>query len=155
MGKFNGQLDSTDKDKVIKLVVTAHGIHKKINETQQASLSLFQMVCCHVLVHLMMWLTVMLRSMRRGTLRTTCCHCLRLHHAFVCMSQVPSYLIWFEHKTSVLHHIHPSQDEAPLISDFRCSGSPLALEGSIPNCLQLIRALTVHLCLHDHIKGDL
>ena len=60
MGEFKDQLDSTEKDKVTKLVtelrelavkgqaadpsITAEAIREKIHETQQASLGLFQKV---------------------------------------------------------------------------------------------------------------
>ena len=60
MNEFKGQLDTTEKEKVTKLVgelrelaakgqvgdasVTADQIQEKINETQQASLGLFQKV---------------------------------------------------------------------------------------------------------------
>lgn len=60
MGEFKDQLDATEKDKVTKLVtelrelavkgqaadpsITAEVIREKINETQQASLGLFQKV---------------------------------------------------------------------------------------------------------------
>ena len=60
MGEFKDQLDAAEKDKVTKLIgelrevaakaqggdasVTADNIREKINETQQASLGLFQKV---------------------------------------------------------------------------------------------------------------
>ena len=60
MNEFKGQLDTTEKEKVTKLIgelrelaakgqvgdalVTADQIQEKINETQQASLGLFQKV---------------------------------------------------------------------------------------------------------------
>lgn len=60
MNEFKDQLDSTEKEKVTKLVaelrevavkgqagdatITADAIREKINETQQASLGLFQKV---------------------------------------------------------------------------------------------------------------
>jgi molecular chaperone DnaK len=60
MNEFKDQLDATEKDKVTKLVaelreiavkgqagdasITADAIREKINETQQASLGLFQKV---------------------------------------------------------------------------------------------------------------
>ena len=61
MNEFKDQLDAAEKDKVTKLIaelreiaikgqagdasVTADAIREKINETQQASLGLFQKVC--------------------------------------------------------------------------------------------------------------
>lgn len=61
MNEFKDQLDAAEKEKVLKLVaelrglaikgqaadpsITAETIWEKINETQQASLGLFQKVC--------------------------------------------------------------------------------------------------------------
>jgi molecular chaperone DnaK len=61
MNEFKDQLDATEKEKVAKLIselrelavkgqaadatITADAIREKINETQQASLGLFQKVC--------------------------------------------------------------------------------------------------------------
>jgi molecular chaperone DnaK len=63
MSEFKDQLDATEKEKVTKLVsqlrevalkgqagdasITADAIREKINETQQASLGLFQKVRYH------------------------------------------------------------------------------------------------------------
>lgn len=68
MGEFKDQLDATEKEKVAKLVaelrevavkgqagdasVTADAIREKINETQQASLGLFQKVSPYLLTSL-------------------------------------------------------------------------------------------------------
>lgn len=67
MNEFKDQLDATEKEKVTKLVaelrelavkgqaadatVTADAIREKINETQQASLGLFQKVSYRCLHH--------------------------------------------------------------------------------------------------------
>lgn len=85
MNEFKDQLDATEKEKVAKLVtelrelavkgqaadatVTADAIREKINETQQASLGLFQKVSngcfrCEDDAE------SLLRSMKNGTLRT-------------------------------------------------------------------------------------
>lgn len=64
MNEFKDQLDATEKEKVSKLVaelrelavkgqaadpsITAEIIREKINETQQASLGLFQKACMFV-----------------------------------------------------------------------------------------------------------
>ena len=86
MNEFKDQLDAAEKDKVNKHVtelreiaakgqagdgaVTADAIREKINETQQASLSLFQKVRNHSLVPVYHSHTVvMYRSMRRRTRR--------------------------------------------------------------------------------------
>ena len=86
MNEFKDQLDAAEKDKVNKHVtelreiaakgqagdgaVTADAIREKINETQQASLSLFQKVRNHSLVTAYHPHTVvMYRSMRRRTRR--------------------------------------------------------------------------------------
>lgn len=65
MNEFKDQLDATEKDKVTKLIaelrevavkgqagdasVTADAIREKINETQQASLGLFQKVSLFII----------------------------------------------------------------------------------------------------------
>ena len=87
MNEFKDQLEAAEKDKVAKHVtelreiaakgqagdgaVTADAIREKINETQQASLSLFQKVRNHSLIAVWHPHTIaMCRSTRRRTPRT-------------------------------------------------------------------------------------
>jgi hypothetical protein len=85
MNEFKDQLDAAEKEKVTKHVtelreiaakgqagdgaVTADAIREKINETQQASLSLFQKVGNFTWVVVTILTIVLHRSMRRRTLR--------------------------------------------------------------------------------------
>lgn len=84
MNEFKDQLDATEKDKVAKHIAelreiaakgqagdgeaTADAIREKINETQQASLGLFQKVS-RVVPSSPFSLTLFCRSMKRRTLR--------------------------------------------------------------------------------------
>ena len=78
-----------------------------------------------------------------------------VHHAFVCVSWVPSHLIWFKHKAPVFHSLCLAQDETPLFGNICCPCPPATAQGQISYCLWLIGPSSLHQHVHDRLQGDL
>ena len=93
MNEFKDQIDKAEQEKVSALIaelrelavkgqaadpsIDAEAIRVKINETQQASLGLFQKVCLPFFLLSIILLITLCRCMRSAMLRTTL---LSLHH---------------------------------------------------------------------------